>query len=406
MNDRLAKIVLVVAALTVSSFVTTTAGTYLLIMQHAFFPPGNDLARSHTLFTGSLARTLLLAAAAAILGAVSDRGRRKMAITISLVLIGTGSLGLCLTPPISMVGLLSSALFFCFSTMLWAGAGALPGSALAYVFETAQPENRAAILAVALALFYFVGMMANIIDNSLFSLLGQTFMIDKGWRGPLALGGALLPAAYFAHRLLDPTAPLPPVALGPYRPLAIRSLGIFSAFAMLNIISGYTVYSANSPRPFQLLPFLAAASFAGSVVCVVCGWAWDRGYRSTILTVCAMLFLLAALLSFVLTLVFGLASPSALVILVSTMIVCTTLASVARFFVYIAIAEQFPAALLARGIGIPLALGSFVPLLLTGEGGHMLKNGEVVLHYIIVIAGAIALFNLPLPARERSEPSI
>lgn len=136
---------------------------------------------------------------------IGDRSGRRKALIISFLFMGVGTLFTGLVPSYAAIGLAAPLLLALFRIFQGFGAGGDYGGAAIYLTEIARDDSRALVTN-----FQQIAVQFGVLTGSLLaygmSLLGNTFMLDVGWRLPFIVGGIILtPLGYFLRRGIDET---------------------------------------------------------------------------------------------------------------------------------------------------------------------------------------------------------
>jgi MFS family permease len=178
---------------------------FAVMIGDAFFPGDSNIGRLlgalATFGAGFLTRPL----GAAIIGAYADRAGRRAALTLTLLMMGFGSLVVALTPPYAQVGLAAPIILLAARLVQGFSAGGEVGAATTYLLESAPPQKRAAITAWqahSQQLAIFCGSLAGVIVAA---VLTKEQLYAWGWRIPFLLGALVAPVALYIRRQLPET---------------------------------------------------------------------------------------------------------------------------------------------------------------------------------------------------------
>ena len=338
---------------------------FAVMIGDAFFPGDSETARLlgalATFGAGFLTRPL----GAAIIGAFADRVGRRAALTLTLLLMGFGSLVVALTPPYAQIGLPAPIILLAARLIQGFSAGGEVGAATTYLLESAPPVKRAAITAwqghsQQLAIFF--GSLAGVI---LAAVLTKEQLYAWGWRIPFLLGALVAPVALYIRRQLPETMAANTAhhstagVLGDLFRHHARTIvcGIFIICGgtvstyVFTYMTTYAITTLRLPAVVGTTLTLTGAvvSIAGFVVGV---WA-DRFGRTRMLVASRVVFVLILYPAYR-----GLTSPDATA---TTIIAINALLnfmfSIGIGAMYVFLSEAFPRPVRSSGLGLVYSLG-------------------------------------------------
>jgi MHS family alpha-ketoglutarate permease-like MFS transporter len=163
---------------------------------------GQALLRSLAIFAvGFFFRPL----GGALLAAFSDRRGRRAGLTLSVVLMGGGSLLIAVSPTYDQVGLLAPALLVVARIAQGLSTGGEFAASTTYLAELAPPGRRG----LYGSFFYLSGAVGTLgatgIAGLLLALQGADGLAAWGWRIPFAIGALLALYGLYLRRALDET---------------------------------------------------------------------------------------------------------------------------------------------------------------------------------------------------------
>jgi MFS family permease len=168
----------------------------------AYFPSGSamgTLLKSLATFgAGFLMRPL----GAVVLGAFTDRHGRRAGLLLTLGLMSGGILTLTVTPAYATIGVLAPVLVLFGRLLQGFSAGAELGNVSVYLAEIAPPGRKGFYVSWQSASQQVAVMMAALVGVALSAVLGPDRLAAWGWRVPLALGCAVIPALFLLRRHL------------------------------------------------------------------------------------------------------------------------------------------------------------------------------------------------------------
>jgi MHS family alpha-ketoglutarate permease-like MFS transporter len=336
-----------------------------------------------------------------LLGSVADRIGRRNALTVTIFMMGAGSLIMGVLPTYDAAGLAAPALLVFARLLQGLSIGGEFAAATTFLIESAPPGRRGLFSSFQYVSTTIGQLLASGFAALLAATLAQPDMASWGWRIPFALGAVLAAVGFWIRRGAEETHPAEAeIAAGRRPPLfeALRrypgpSLRI-AAITVAGTVTYYTwttyfpTYAQTSAgvEPAQALAVgtLALAFFA--VLQPVGGILSDRFGRKPLLIVFAAGFALGVVP------LLGLVSNSFVTLLLvqcAGMVLLTGYTSIAAALN----AELFPGHVRASGIGFPYSLtvaafGGTAPYLAT----WLASNGQAGLFPWYV--AALALFGL------------
>ncbi|MEU5852716.1 MFS transporter [Saccharopolyspora shandongensis] len=141
------------------------------------------------------------------LGAFGDRYGRRTALTLSIALMGGGSLLIAVSPTYAQVGVLAPCLLVVARLVQGLSTGGEWGAASAFVVESAPPHRRGLYSS-----FLYVGsnigkIMLTGAGGLLIGTLGEQAMETYGWRILFGAGALLAVTGWWIRRRAEETAP-------------------------------------------------------------------------------------------------------------------------------------------------------------------------------------------------------
>jgi MFS family permease len=153
---------------------------------------------------------------AVVLGGLGDRIGRKPAMLISFVLMGTGMLGLALTPTYASIGIVAPILVIVFRLVQGFALGGEVGPTTAYMIEAAPVRRRGLYGSMQYATQDASSLVAALIAVGLTALLTAQQMQDWGWRITFLVGVLIVPfGLYMRNRLPETMHAADDAALAP-----------------------------------------------------------------------------------------------------------------------------------------------------------------------------------------------
>jgi MFS family permease len=338
---------------------------FAVMIADAFFPGESDIGRLlgalATFGAGFLTRPL----GAVLIGAYADRVGRRAALTLTLLLMASGSAVVALTPPFAQIGVAAPIILLVARLIQGFSAGGEVGAATTYLLESAPPEKRAAITAwqahsQQLAIFF--GSLVGVI---LAAVLTKEQLYAWGWRIPFLLGVLVAPVALYIRRQLPETITASTAHHSTKGVLAdlfrhhARTIvcGIFVICGgtvstyVFNYMTTYAITTLGLSATVGTTLTLtgAIASIAGFAVGA---WA-DRFGRTPMLVAARVVFVLMLYPAYL-----GLTSPEATA---STIVAINALLnfmfSIGIGAMYVFLSEAFPRPVRSSGLGLVYSLG-------------------------------------------------
>jgi MHS family proline/betaine transporter-like MFS transporter len=379
-----------------------------LIGRH-FFPAGNDavtLLSSFAVFgVGFVARPL----GAVFFGRLGDTRGRKLALLISIPLMGVGTLIVGLSPSYASIGLLAPILLVLGRILQGFSAGGELGNAVAFLVEWAPSHRRGLFSSLQQCSVIFGTLLGSGSAALLTSFLTPENLESWGWRVPFLVGGLVIaPLGLFLRRKVEESpvyedaAPIPPTrsarSASPWRlgakTIAVTSAWVVSYYVFLIYLPTFLPKHAGVSSSTAL--WASTAGLAAMMISIpLYGHLSDRIGRKPPLLVAALVCIVAPYPVFVL-LVGG--APLWAVYLVS--VVAGAVVGVFAGIGPALMSEMFPTRMRTTGVAVSFGLatailGGFAPFLSTWL---IDATGSPVSPTLYVIAAALvstaAIFTL------------
>jgi metabolite-proton symporter len=166
-----------------------------LVLGPQFFPSGSDLAGTlaafATLAVGFLARPF----GGAIMGHFGDRSGRKSMLVVSMLLMGTATVGIGLLPTYATIGVWAPMLLVLLRFVQGIGVGGEWGGAVLMATEHA-PRGKAGLYGSAPQMGVPAGVvLANVVYLLCSNLMSEQQFLAWGWRVPFLLSITLVAVA-------------------------------------------------------------------------------------------------------------------------------------------------------------------------------------------------------------------
>ncbi|HEX2239205.1 MAG TPA: MFS transporter [Gammaproteobacteria bacterium] len=140
-----------------------------------------------------------------LLGAIADRRGRRTALTLSIALMGAGSLVIALCPTYAQIGVLAPILLVAARLAQGLSTGGEYAAAATFMIESAAPHRRGLFS----SFWYLSSSTGKIIClalvASISTALGEMAMGDYGWRIPFLVGAAAAATGWWIRRHAEET---------------------------------------------------------------------------------------------------------------------------------------------------------------------------------------------------------
>ncbi len=299
-----------------------------------------------------------------VIGRFADRGGRKPAMILSFGLMGTGLVGLALTPSYAAAGLIAPVLAVFFRLLQGFALGGEVGPNVAFLIEAAPPTRRGFIISLYAASSDLGVLVAGLIGLALSSALSPAQLDSYGWRVAFLAGATIVPFGLALRRTLVETLPAeeeqaPGTRDRAFLVTARAGLAILAAATIANYTLDYlTTYAQATLHmavnvAFGSTVLLGLVGVAGDLAS---GWLVDRIGRKRLIWPCWALLMLLAVPAFLVLSDWPTAGT-----LYGVTIFLTTLHIFASTPALLLFAEALPARSRAGGFGIvyALAIGLF-----------------------------------------------
>ena len=179
-------------------------GFFAVVIARLFFPTGNDTV-SLLLTLGTFGVSFFMRPLGAILiGAYADRAGRKAALTLSILLMMSGTLIIAILPTYQTIGLAAPLILVAARLMQGFSAGGEFGSATAFLAEH-EPGRRGFFASWQVASQGLTTLLAAGCGVVLTGKLSAGQMAAWGWRVPFFFGLLIGPVAWYIRTRLDET---------------------------------------------------------------------------------------------------------------------------------------------------------------------------------------------------------
>ncbi len=170
-----------------------------------FFPDDGPDARLIKTFLffglGFIVRPL----GAVLIGNYADRAGRKAALTLTILLMATGTGVIAFSPTYASIGIGAPILLLLGRVLQGFSAGGEIGSATAYLLESGDPRQRGRFASWLEASMGMANILGALAAFSVASLLSESEIRSWGWRLPFIFGLGIAPVGLYLRRSLDET---------------------------------------------------------------------------------------------------------------------------------------------------------------------------------------------------------
>jgi MHS family alpha-ketoglutarate permease-like MFS transporter len=379
-------------------------GFFAPIFASQFFPGGDTAATLSTLLVFAIS-FFMRPIGAAVLGVYADRRGRRHGMTLTILLMGAGSLLIAVSPTYASVGWLAPAILIFGRLLQGFSTGGEFGTSASFLVEWAKPGRRAFAGSFQQVSVCLGILLASLSATVLTRVLPDDQLKSWGWRVPFLVGALIgLIGLYIRRRLEEPAAfqRLEQSGQRAHRPLSSMSKGhrrgawfVFGisiagsvvTYMWLTYLPTYAVLTAHAVKAdAQLANTIALAFFV--VVLPFAAMLSDRyGRRATMLVYAAGFVIVPFPLLLTMRGSFG---SILLVSLVGMAFLSLNHSNLATVF-----AELFPPQVRTIGIALPYAIsnaifGGTAPSVMQFFGSR--HNAWAVPLYVTVCAVITGLF--------------
>lgn len=388
-------------------------GFFALTLAKLFFPAG-DATTSLLLTVATFGVGFIMRPVGAlVLGTLADRRGRKLALSLTILLMALGTAMIGFAPTYATAGAWAPAIIVLARLIQGFSAGGEIGGATAFLVEHAPPARRGLYASWQQASQAGALLLGSLTGALLTGLLPQADLEAWGWRIPFLIGLLIAPIglyirfrvsetdafkAILRERATRPETAFSPLreTLGQHRTAVLAGFGITIAWTVctyffLVTMPTYAVRQLGVPQSTSLL-----ANSIGLVLIVILapifgGWS-DKVGRRPIMLVAAFGLLVSCW-----PLLYWLSSHPGVVNLILAQIVFAVLIAAFSGPAPAAIAELYPPAMRSTGLSIAYNLavtifGGFAPFITTWL---ILQTGSSLAPaWYVMLAAAISLITL------------
>ncbi|NYH27149.1 MFS transporter [Paraburkholderia bryophila] len=185
----------------------TVYSFFAALIGKLFFPAGSEagalMMSLATFGVGFVVRPL----GSIVIGAYADRAGRKQALvlTVSLMALGTGMIGLA--PTYASIGLAAPALIVFGRLLQGFSAGGEVGAATTLLMESGSAGRRGSLVSWQMASQGGAALAGALVAATLSRCLSHEALLAWGWRVPFLIGLLIGPLGFYLRRHLDETLP-------------------------------------------------------------------------------------------------------------------------------------------------------------------------------------------------------
>jgi MFS transporter, MHS family, alpha-ketoglutarate permease len=361
---------------------------FTLYFAPVFFPtadPTAQLLNAAAIFAvGFLMRPL----GAWLMGVYADRRGRKAGLTLSVMMMGGGSLLIAVAPTYAQIGALAPAILLFARLLQGLSVGGEYGASATYLSEMAQRDHRGFFSSFQYVTLIAGQLIALCVLLILQSLMPEPALERWGWRIPFAIGGVLALSVFYLRRRLQETEAFREAqsdraaprssgfALFRHHPkqvalvVALTAGGTLAFYAYSTYMQKFLVNTAGFGRE-TATGIMAAALFVFMLLQPVAGWLSDRVGRKPLLIGFGLAGLVCTVPIF--TALEGVTNSfHAFLLVLAALVIVTGYTSINA----VVKAELFPPNIRALGVALPYALANtlfggtaeYVALSLKSEG--------------------------------------
>ncbi|MGO4739003.1 MFS transporter [Bosea sp. 2KB_26] len=374
-------------------------GFFALTLAKLFFPAG-DATTSLLLTVATFGVGFIMRPVGAlVLGTLADRRGRKLALSLTILLMALGTAMIGFAPTYATAGAWAPAIIVLARLIQGFSAGGEIGGATAFLVEHAPPERPGLYASWQQASQAGALLLGSLTGALLTSLLPQADLEAWGWRIPFLIGLLIAPVGLYIRFRVSETDAFKAIlreTLGQHRTAVLAGFGITIAWTVctyffLVTMPTYAVRQLGVPQSASLL-----ANSIGLVLIVILapvfgGWS-DKVGRRPIMLVAAF-----GLLVLCWPLLFWLSTHPGVVNLILAQIVFAVLIAAFSGPAPAAMAELYPPAMRSTGLSIAYNLavtifGGFAPFITTWL---ILQTGSSLAPaWYVMLAAAISLITL------------
>lgn len=249
---------------------------FAIYIAENFFPAGDPTTHILQAFLvfglGFVVRPL----GAVLIGVYGDRAGRKSALTLTILLMATGTLVIAVAPNYATAGATAPLVLLAGRLLQGFSAGGEFGGAVTFLVEHAPDADRGRVAAWLQASMGMSNILSAVVGFGVTTLLSPAQIMSWGWRIPFLVGLLIAPVGFYLRRSLAETpqfsaAQAYHAKLNVTSPLVMvfqrhwRALLLGFGFCVLWAVAVYALLIFMPVFLQRSLHFTARQSFAGSI---------------------------------------------------------------------------------------------------------------------------------------------
>lgn len=304
-----------------------------------------------------------------IMGMYADRKGRKAGLTLSVILMCTGSMMIAVTPGYAQIGVAAPAILLFARLLQGLSVGGEYGASATYLSEMAGKNRRGFFSSFQYVTLIAGQLLALCVLIVLQRTMGEAALETWGWRIPFAIGGVLAIAVFYIRRGLAETQSFENAkktdgpkssgwALFRYHPreaftvIALTSGGTLAFYAYTTYMQKFLVNTSGFSKPVAT-QIMAAALFLFMLFQPLVGALSDRVGRKPVMIAFGVGGVLFTWLIF--TSLSGTQNPwVAFALVLAALVIVSGYTSINA----VVKAEMFPAHIRALGVALPYAIAN------------------------------------------------
>lgn len=345
---------------------------FTLYFAPAFFPAYDSTAQLLSAAAIFAVGFLMRPLGAWLMGVYADRHGRKAGLTLSVMLMGGGSLLIAVTPGHASIGAAAPVILLVARLMQGLSVGGEYGASATYLSEMAQRDHRGFFSSFQYVTLIGGQLIALSVLLVLQAMLSEAALEAWGWRVPFAIGGVLAISVFYLRRRIQETPDFERAqgdekaprssgfALFRYHPkqvaivVALTAGGTLAFYAYSTYMQKFLVNTAGFGRE-TATGIMAAALFLYMLLQPVAGWLSDRIGRKPLLIGFGVAGLLFTVPIFT-ALESARSSFHAFLLVMAALVIVTGYTSINA----VVKAELFPPNIRALGVALPYALANTI----------------------------------------------
>lgn len=385
--------------------------TFAAPISHAFFPGKDEFTSLLVTFITFGISFGARPVGAAVLGGYADRAGRKAALTVTVLLMASGSLIIAVCPTAATIGVAAPIILFLARLLQGFSAGGEIGGAMALLAEDAPPRRRCFYLA-----FQGMGQGAAIVLCGVAALVvNSCFSVSQvnawAWRLPFFFGIVIAPVGFYIRRhVAEPelfsSQRDKPTPLRWIFAKHLKSLLIAGGLGIIGTVGSYVTlyiptYAHNVlgiSRSNSLIPLIVVGCIA--MASPLAGIFADRFHRKSLMLLAAFGLVVCPYPAF-----YYLTRHPTIGTLLAVLTILALLLTIYTAAAIVLLTEIFPTSARATGIGLAYSLtvaifGGFTPAIVSAL--MVYTGNKLMIGVWMTICGVLSFVAL-LFAKDRSQ---